>query len=94
MSPRPLLPLVVAHSFAHSLCSFLTQQYYAVFSEDPEVPFLHRIGFFAAEDSARAASAAQYPVLPVRTLKRRLEMFLQVFAAVTSPKQLYKHQLL
>lgn len=34
------------------------------------------------------------PDLPPYILKKRLEMFLQVFAAIPSPKQLFQHQLL
>lgn len=69
-----------------------------MFCEDPEIPFLRRIGFFDKANTTTTAvdehSDVAFPVLPVRTLKRRLEMFLQVLAAVTSPKQLFRHQML
>jgi U3 small nucleolar RNA-associated protein 20 len=45
-------------------------------------------------DADQQASSASEVVFPAKILKKRLEMFLQVFAAVTSPKQLYCHQLL
>lgn len=75
--------------------TFLTKQYYSVFNEDPELPFLRRIGLFNSDETTSGEEVTQeYPILPVKTLKKRLEMFLQVFAAVSGPKQLYKHQLL
>lgn len=40
------------------------------------------------------AAAASSPQLPPYVLKKRLEMFLEVFAAIPSPKQLFEHQLL
>ena len=74
---------------------FLRWQYYAVFHDDPEIPFLHFQGLFAtadAEADPHHDHAATLP--PPHVLKKRLEMFLSVLAAVTSPKQLYQHQLL
>lgn len=44
------------------------------------------------ENTTTVATTA--PELPSYILKKRLEMFLQVFAAIPSPKQLYQHQLL
>ena len=38
--------------------------------------------------------SASVPRLPPFILKKRFEMFLEVFAAIPSPKQLYQHQLL
>ena len=85
-----------------------------MFSDDPEIPILHRAGLFSVDTSHaectqvqvqrqqqqkqqqlsepqdNAAASAPSP----RVLKKRLETFLQVLAAVTGPKQLYCHQLL
>lgn len=44
--------------------------------------------------TAETSIAFVVSVFPAKILKKRLEMFLQVFAAVTSPKQMYCHQLL
>eukprot|EP01034_Spumella_vulgaris_P023353 gene23353-29566_t len=87
----PIITLKRSKVIVPFFIGFLTKQFYAVFKEDPEIPYLKRIGFFAAEEES---SSDVLPVLPVRILKRRLEMFLQVLAAVTSPKQLFRHQLL
>ena len=82
--------------------SFLKNQYYVGFQEDAEVPYLRNIGLFSVlgnseEDQQgilnKNASMISN-VFPIKILKKRLEMFLQVFSAVTSPKQLYCHQLL
>ena len=62
------------------------------FSEDPEVPFLRQIGLFDVMEAEGVS--AKVAIFPAKILKKRLEMFLQVFAAVTSPKQMYCHQLL
>lgn len=45
-------------------------------------------------DATATRNDEKLVLLPARVLKKRLEMFLQIFAAVTSPKQLYCHQLL
>lgn len=85
---------------------FLRLQYYAVLGDDPDVPLLHKIGLLGAADEG--AGSSQHPaagctesspvgptaMLPRSTLKKRLEIFLQVFAAVVSPRQLFQHQLL
>jgi hypothetical protein len=110
--------LFSSSSFTSFIYSFLADQYYQKFSEDPEVPYLRNIGFFsmikqnlageattadfvkatspaASTTTAVAAGGAKNPnIFPVKTLKKRLEMFLQVFAAVVSPKQLFCHQML
>lgn len=57
------------------------------FNDDPDIPFLHYIGVLTS-------SVEELPVIPRPVVKRRLEMFLKVFGAVTSPKQLFEHQLL
>ncbi|KAJ1424145.1 hypothetical protein B484DRAFT_100216, partial [Ochromonadaceae sp. CCMP2298] len=75
--------------------NFLQQQYYQVFREDPEIPFLIRLGVIAApEGSGYIGSDGGSGLLPPRVLKRRLELFLQVFSAVTAPRQLFQHALL
>ena len=76
--------------------SFLKKQYYVGFSEDAEVPYLRSIGLFSILDdqSDGQNTVGSTAIFPTKILKKRLEMFLQVFAAVTSPKQMYCHQLL
>lgn len=64
-----------------------------------EVPYLRYIGLFS-NDSSYSNTKRDYSDIRgsrsvlSKILKSRLTMFLQVFAAVTSPKQLYQHQLL
>lgn len=82
--------------------SFLTKQYFAVFSDDPEVPWLKHIGLFdeslCAEaltlDTSNGAALSEPKMLSLKTLKTRLRMFLQVFSQVSGPKGLYQHELL
>ena len=74
------------------------------FHDDPELPFLMSLGLFSTQDSERvevdashkgvpsSGSTAAPTTLHPSVLKKRLEMFLKVFAAVVSPKQLYLHQ--
>lgn len=86
---------------------FLRWQYYVAFHDDPELPFLLSLGLLNTVDSERAVvdagrgevvacsssgSSASPTTLHPSVLKKRLEMFLKVFAAVVSPKQLYLHQ--
>ena len=115
---------------------FLRWQYYAVFKEDPELPYLISSGFLTSSDSDRlilgddsdrslpnliSSSTTSFSpssdsmtlrdtlhtsssssssslcengnttTLHPSVLKKRLEMFLTVFSAVISPKQLYLH---
>ena len=74
----------------------MTKQYYQGFNEDPEVPYLRQLGLFSVMETTESVlTSSSTPVLfPIKTLKKRLEMFLQVFAAVTSPKQMFCHQML
>ena len=65
---------------------FLNEQYYATLSGEAEVSDLQRLGFLSEKPAG-----VNLPALPIPVLKKRLEMFLQVFATVVSPKQLYKH---
>lgn len=64
------------------------------------MPDLLRLGVLTShpllEDSTEndKALAKLVPDLPPFVLKKRLEMFLQVFAAIPSPKQLFQYQLL
>jgi Down-regulated in metastasis len=83
---------------------FLRWQYYVAFHDDPELPFLMSLGLLSTADSERVevdathrgvacpVSTAAPTTLHPSVLKKRLEMFLKVFAAVVSPKQLYLHQ--
>lgn len=100
------------------MCRFLREQYYEIAEDDPDVPFLHRIGVLqlpssiqslsplggdestqgvgpeSVDDFASLSHSEPLPPLGRSVLKKRLEMFLQVFAAVISPRQLYRHQML
>jgi hypothetical protein len=60
--------------------------------EDPEIPDLYREGIFSAIEEPTISNPDTN--IPVPVLKKRLVMFLEVFAAVTSPKQLYLHKIL
>eukprot|EP01038_Epipyxis_sp_PR26KG_P008131 gene8131-11009_t len=80
---------------------FLTDHYYKVFEDDPEVPFLKRIGLFdtsavelQAQDEIHNAASYSSSAISIKMLKKRLELFLSIFSVVTSPKQLYLHSLL
>ena len=77
------------------LFSFLSNQYYRGFSEDPEVPYLHQIGLFSIIDADNKDNTTiTTSIFPTKILKKRLELFLSIFSVVTSPKQLYCHNLL
>lgn len=70
-------------------------QYYATFPEDPEVAVLHRMNVLTSDASStlnQDSDSGSVPSLSVGVLKKRLVLFLKVFAAVTSPKQLFQHQ--
>jgi hypothetical protein len=74
---------------------FLKYQYYATFVEDPEVAVLHRMNVLSSDKSPKLGNdleAMNVPTLSVGVLKKRLVLFLKVFAAVISPKQLFQHQ--
>ena len=88
---------------------FLREQYYQHFTEEVEIPDLLRHGILLSHDAltnnvgVRAIatateddreSEAALPALPPAVLRKRLEMFLQVFSCVSSPRQLFQHQLL
>lgn len=73
--------------------SFLRNQFYTEFFDEPEVPDLIALGLLLVNfDPATAASLPS--AIPRKSLKIRLEVFLSVFAAVKSPKQLYQNALL
>ena len=74
-------------------------QYYARFCDELEFTDLLRLGVLTShplleETKPAVAAASNIPDLPPFILKKRLEMFMQVFAAIPSPKQLFEHQLL
>lgn len=79
---------VVVPMFIH----FLKDQYYSNFSDDPELPTIYFSGLFNLPETSFERVAP--PMLPVSVAKKRLILFLRVFAAVTSPKQLFHHQAL
>ena len=59
------------------------------------MPFLRQLGLFSViETTDSVDTPVTHKLFPIKTLKKRLEMFLQVFAAVTSPKQMFCHQML
>jgi hypothetical protein len=78
---------------------FLKEEYFTCFAEDPSLLDMVRCGVFdmcdAASDDIRneRGSGGENNVNKVspRTAKRRMEMFLRVFSAVSSPRQLYLH---
>jgi hypothetical protein len=76
--------------------NFLKDQYYHKFSDDSELPNIYFSGLFTLPESAKSLSATKerVPDLPVGVTKKRLILFLKVFAAVISPKQLFHHQAL
>ena len=81
------------------LIRFMRQYYYAMFGDEAENVDLHRIGFFTEAEKYVAEHESNNSIVEISSLsnqsiRKRLEMFLRVFAAVTSPKQLYLHQLL
>ena len=73
---------------------FLNEQYYHVFIDDPDIPILRKEGILCKEQQNSAIGSEAYPILPNDVVKKRLILFLEVFAAVSSPKQLHQHQLL
>jgi len=83
---------------------FLREQYYSSkgYADDAEVPALIHVGVLCVapqdsdSDDAMAVESAQ-PLLPrlsIRVLKKRLELFLEIFGAVSGPKGLFMHSLL
>jgi hypothetical protein len=86
----PIITLRRSKSVVPIFLKFLNT-YYDYFSDDAEVPYLHRIGLLSNDNSVKDSSV---PKLSMKILKKRLEMFLSVFSVVTSPKQLYQHQIL
>lgn len=57
------------------------------------MPYLRSIGLFNDNNENQKSTNGQQE-LPYRVLKSRLTTFLSLLSKVTSPKQLYKHQLL
>lgn len=69
---------------------FLNKQYYRVFTNEPEIPFLkylNILGNFTSTDDLP-------PLHQSKQLNQQLEAFLGVFSSISSPKQLFKHHLL
>lgn len=62
--------------------------------DDPEVPDLQKAGVFSNYNASAVDTHFVAVDLPVPILKKRLIMFLKVFAAVSSPKQLFRHNIL
>ncbi len=62
--------------------------------DDPDIPFLYYLGVLATKDTSPNQEEARESKLTIKTVKKRLETFLKVFAAVISPKQMYQHQML
>lgn len=73
---------------------FLKEQYYETFTEDPDIPVLQNNGVLSTTMVVGDSAHVKYPRLPNDIVRKRLTLFLEVFAAVTSPKQLFQHQLL
>jgi U3 small nucleolar RNA-associated protein 20 len=69
---------------------FLSKQYYRCYHEDVDYPLLVKIGIVT---EASQVDDGAY-IFPAAVLKKRLLMQLQVFAEVSSPKQLFEHKLL
>lgn len=74
--------------------AFLKDQYYMKFSDDPELPTIYYSGLFNIPEISNRTETVKAPDLSIPVTKKRLILFLKVFAAVTSPKQLYHHQAL
>jgi hypothetical protein len=85
--------------------SFLREQYYTYFNDEVEIPDLLRHGILLShklmiskpstdQSDATEGQNEMLPVLPSPMLRKRLEMFLLVFGSVTSPRQLFQHNLL
>ena len=80
---------------------FLREQYYLVNNESADLPYLHYIGLFTnslqpeSSDGVDGDLELNEPIeLNPGVIRKKFEMFLRVFAAVVSPRQLYCHQLL
>ena len=86
----PVITLRHSKTVVPMFMKFLNEQYYDSFSDDPDVPFLLNEGILTEKTDA----SVEYPSLPCDLARKRLVLFLEVFAAVSSPKQLYQHQVL
>ena len=69
--------------------SFLDDQYYAEFRNDPEVPYLREIGLLTARETDLPRG-----LLPSKVLKQRLVAFLEVFSSISNPRQLFRYDIL
>lgn len=71
---------------------FLSQHYYKYFKDDIDYPLMMKLGVISYDN--HESINEPYRVLSPSILKKRLTMFLEVLSQVTSPKQLYQHNLL
>ncbi len=73
--------------------SFLEDHFYRIFNEDSDIPYLSHMGLLKLNEVNKTEGS--YNIISnIGTIRKRFEMFLRVFAAVISPKQLFAHQLL
>jgi hypothetical protein len=86
----PSITLTKSKTIVPMFFKFLNEQYYLTLSEDPEIIDLKRIKVINTQ--IECSSNKAQPQFSISILKKRLEIFLQVFAAVTSPKQLYNYR--
>jgi hypothetical protein len=96
LKKTPLITLKRSKTIVPSFISFLQHQYYRCFSEESEILPLTYLGLLSKEREELNNEKKQdgIALLPNKFIRQRLEAFLGIFAAVTGPKQLYKHNLL
>jgi len=85
---------------------FLREQYYrrvdmlsvhggGSFIDDVEVPCLVHVGVvYTKHNEPTRSGSSLLPALNMRTLKKRMELFLEIFGSVSSPKSLHMHHLM
>ena len=81
----------------YCMCRFLEVQFYACFQDSPEVPYLLYLGVLTnhKEIASGQSSRGEYMSSTINAMiRRRLEMYLGVFAAVKGPRQLVSNELL
>lgn len=85
--------------------NFLNDVYYVAYSKDPEIGSLQRMGLLTSEvfithkerpgeEQIDTSGVEEISWIARKDINKRLEAFLKAFAAVPSPKQLYKFGLL
>lgn len=87
----PHITLKRSRIVVNAFLQFLRKQFYVMFPDEPEISSLNRFGLFLAEDEELNEDVA---FMTMKQVRGRLEAFLTAFAAVPSPRQLHKHQLL